>query len=365
MRMIKKEFKIFSITILLVLFGQVTFSCTVPVFQYALERWNQSYYDGVLLYEGNLTQKEKETYAEFQEMLQKNNSLLNLRMEKLDVSSQPDKYQQLLKNLRPDRLPALALWYPRQKGQGEPFWIGDFQMPVISNIVESDKRHEVSNHLVDGSPIVWMLIAPGGHSDHKETLNRLRTAISESVGVMKQSPQFKPLIVNGENEISFPVVTVSAENSEESVLLSMVTGLSEGSSLKQPMVVPVFGRGRALTTFPAHEIDEELIYNIMSFLLSPCACQIKMASPGTDMLIKAQWEKAFGQFASMDNTPALTSVMPDSSTTITTENDSIIDLTTDQHSSFFSSRVIGSAGGIIGILVVIIGIITVIILKRK
>jgi|GEM_PF-5232970 len=365
MKMIKKAFRIYLITILLVLSAQTAFSCTVPVFQYAIERWNQSYYDGVLLYEGNLTQKERETYAEFQKMLQKNNSLLNLRIEKLDVSSQPDKYQQLLKDLRPDDLPALALWYPRQKGESEPFWVGDFQMQSLSKIVQSAKRREVTSHLIGGSPIVWMFIHPANQNVHKEKLGSLKNGISQSVSLMKQSPQFKPILENGGDEVTFPVVTVSAGSPEESVLISMITGLQDISSIKDPVVIPVFGRGRALTTFTADKINRDRIYNIMSFLLSPCACQIKMASPGTDMLIKAQWEKAFGEFASLDNTPALTSVMPDSSATINTENDSIIDLTTDQHSSFFSSRVIGSAGGIIGIFVLIIGIITVIILKRK
>ena len=210
-----------------------------------------------------------------------------------------------------------------------------------------------------------MLIRPGDQSGEQEYLKRLEDGIAQSVNAMKQSPQFKLILENGENEVSFPIVTVSAGSAEESVLISMITGLQDISSIKDPIVIPVFGRGRALTTFTGDEIDKDLIYNVMSFLLSPCACQIKMASPGTDMLIKANWQKSFDQYSQQNTSPALTSVMPDSSSTITMENDSIIDLTTGQSSSIFSSRIIGSAGGIIGIFVIVIGIVTVIILKRK
>jgi len=360
----------FSMVFLVVLLGaRPVFSCSVPVFQQAMERWRQSSYDGVLFYRGSLNQEEQETFASLQEMMRKDNSVLNLRIEKLDVDSKSDQYEQLLQGVKPDKLPALALWYPREKGNRDPFWVRPLQSQVLEKIVESGKRREMASHLVEGCPVVWLLVYPSGEKNKEATLNSLREKISKSVTSMKQNPRFKPIIENGDSEVSFPVVTISADNPEESVLLSMITGFKEGSSVNKPVVLPIYGRGRALTTVTTDELDEDLIYNIMSFLLGPCSCQTKAANPGTDMLVKANWEKASDSF-SQESPSMLTSVRPDSgsantSSTLTAENDSIIDLTTDQHSSFFNTKIVSSVGGIIGILVVIMGVLTWIVLKRK
>ena len=367
MMLLKRKVQISVIALFLIFLANSVMSCTVPVFQYAMERWTQSYYHGVLLYSGNLSQEEKETFASFHRMLKNNNSLLNLQVEKLNVESRPDQYKRLLKGADPGNLPALALWYPRQKGQNKPFWIGDLQMSDLEKIGESSKRREITGHLIKGSPVVWLLVYPQGHDNKQVPLNSLQSGITKSVEAMKQRPQYKPLLGENGKEVSFPVVTLSAGSQKESVVLSMITGLRDGSSVKEPIVIPVFGRGRALTTFTADKISEERIYNIMTFLMSPCACQIKMASPGTDMLVQANWQKAFDAYPQQNASPTLTGVMPDSSSesTLTTENDTIIDLTTDQQSSFIGSKIITSAGGIIGILAIVIGIVTMIVLKRK
>ncbi|MFP4622098.1 MAG: hypothetical protein ACLFM7_12360 [Bacteroidales bacterium] len=367
---LKKRMKAIIVVMVLLFGAHSVMSCTVPVFQYAMERWNQSLYDGVLLYKGSLSQEEKATFAEFQEMLSKDKSVLNLRIEKLDVDSKSDEYDQLLEGVKPGNLPAMALWYPMEKGNKEPFWVGPLEMPVLENVIESEKAREVTHHLVGGSPVVWILIHPSDEDNKDETLNSLREKISETVASMKQDPQFKSLIENDGDEVSFPIVPMSAKSSEETVLLSMITGLRDDSSLDESVVIPVFGRARALTTFKADKITQDRIYNIMRFLMSPCACQIKMASPGNDLLMKANWEKGFESFAQQSTSPKLTGVMPDSgsansSSTLTSENDSIIDLTTDQRSSFFDSKIVSSVGGIIGILVVIIGVLTVVVLKRR
>jgi len=365
---LKKNTNRYLITLLLLLGSQFAMSCTVPVFQYAMERWTQSYYEGVLLYQHELSEEEKAIFTRFQKMFRENNALLNLRVEKMDVHANSGKYQRLIKDYEPENLPALALWFPRQKGKIEPFWTGKLQIEQLEHIIKSAKRKEITGHLLEGSPLVWMLIAPGDQYPVKDYFRRLKDGISVSVEAMKKQPQYRPLIVKEDEVVTFPVVTVSADNPDESVLVSMVTGIQDGVSLDEPIVVPVFGRGRALTSFPAKEISKEQIYNIMTFLMSPCACQIKMASPGMDMLIKAEWSEAFDEYAQPASTPTLTSVMPDSTkpaAAITAENDSIIDLTTGGNSSFMHSRILNSTLGIIGILVVILGILTVIVLKRK
>lgn len=58
----------------------------------------------------------------------------------------------------------------------------------------------------------------------------------------------------------------------------------------EPLVVPVFGRGRALEVIPASSVNDALIEDLTLFLCGACSCQVKDMNPGFDLLLDAQWE---------------------------------------------------------------------------
>ncbi len=60
------------------------------------------------------------------------------------------------------------------------------------------------------------------------------------------------------------------------------------------MAFPVFGRGRALYALVGDGIQEKNIREACESMLAWCSCEIKAQSPGTDLLIAADWSRPFG-----------------------------------------------------------------------
>jgi hypothetical protein len=84
----------------------------------------------------------------------------------------------------------------------------------------------------------------------------------------------------------------------------------------EPMVFPVFGRGRVLFTLIGEGITSDNIRETIAFLVGPCGCEIKMMNPGVDILMAANWDAAAMRFyeefyETYDEVPELTGVMPE------------------------------------------------------
>ena len=64
----------------------------------------------------------------------------------------------------------------------------------------------------------------------------------------------------------------------------------------EPLIVPVFGRGRALEVIPAEDLSERLMEDLTLFLSGACSCQVKEQNPGFDLLFSVDWNtELFGE----------------------------------------------------------------------
>jgi hypothetical protein len=66
---------------------------------------------------------------------------------------------------------------------------------------------------------------------------------------------------------------------------------------KEPMLFPVFGRGRALEAFVGQEINVETVEAAATFLCGACSCTIKGLNPGIDLLFAADWNSVLREGA--------------------------------------------------------------------
>jgi hypothetical protein len=71
------------------------------------------------------------------------------------------------------------------------------------------------------------------------------------------------------------------------MLLRSEPDLAERSD---PMVFPVFGRGRALLPLVGAGITARNIHDSAAFLVGACSCEVKELNPGFDLLLAANWE---------------------------------------------------------------------------
>jgi hypothetical protein len=80
---------------------------------------------------------------------------------------------------------------------------------------------------------------------------------------------------------------VAAEQPLVEMLLGSEPDLIE---FDEPMVFPVFGRGRALLPLIGAGITADNVLESASFLVGACSCEVKDLNPGFDLLLAADWD---------------------------------------------------------------------------
>jgi hypothetical protein len=85
------------------------------------------------------------------------------------------------------------------------------------------------------------------------------------------------------------VLEIQPGNPDESFLRELFFGYHGDDP--GTVVVPVFGRGRALEVIPATQLNESLIEGLTVYLCGACSCQVKERNPGFDLLIATDWER--------------------------------------------------------------------------
>jgi hypothetical protein len=97
-------------------------------------------------------------------------------------------------------------------------------------------------------------------------------------------------VSQGDLRLEFSLLRISrndaAENTFTQMLLSTEPDLA---AVREPIVFPIFGRGRALYALVGKGIQAETIEQAATFLIGKCSCQVKEQNPGTDLLLTADW----------------------------------------------------------------------------
>jgi len=298
------------------------FGCAVPVFRYALERWAPDAYEAVIIHRGPLADDDpassllKGDEAEF----------LNLRISTMDLeTSAENEVTSLLGGAVPETLPALAIWYPWQKGRAAPFWTGEFTPAAVKALIESPKRLQLAQRLTDGQTAVWVVVESGNASKDKATMQLLDQQLTTA------TKELKEMALELAEELDMPglsyefsTLAISRSDPQERMLLEMLLKSEPdlGDYADEPIVFPVFGRGRALYALASEGINADTIRETIAFITGPCGCEIKMLNPGVDLLMAVNWDAAVMQFyqefyetmgagTAEEPLPELTGVFPD------------------------------------------------------
>jgi hypothetical protein len=290
--------------------------CSVPVFRYALERWKPEPYKGIVIYRNEITQVDEALFRQLEQAASNPEYPLNLLIRKVEVASFSEaKLKELLKGPIPEKLPALAIWYPDKMGKTAPSWILEFNPSIVKAFADSPKRRFLAKSLIDGESIVWIFV-PSGNSEKDEKAKAvIRRELDLALNSLKKMPFF---ILAGSKEkrltYGFPILTLSRTDPDERFFLDMLlkceSDLYEHSD--EPMVFPVFGRGRVLGCLFGTYISQDKIEGVIAYLAGSCSCEVKALNPGTDLLVAAPWDAVvINSYVENTPMPELTGVMPD------------------------------------------------------
>lgn len=278
-------------------------ACNVPVFRYALERWKADPADVIIFHNQVFTFAEQSKLDQLNSVAHEPSGTANIRVTSQDVNAEMDDSVGLLwDELRKQEveLPYLVV-QSRVAGRvincsrGE---LSDLSPAVLMN---SPARAEMTRRLLNGDSAVWLVLKSNDDQRHtafvsslQEQLARLSEEIALPDGIgLPGSELFAdiPLLMK------FSVLEVDPQDPQESFLAELVKGfepdcLSNGRSL----VIPVFGRARALEVIPSDQLNEGLITDLTMFLCGACSCQVKERNPGFDLLTNTAWDnQLFGE----------------------------------------------------------------------
>jgi len=325
-----------SVLCFMVLFVLVPVSasaCSIPVFRYAMERWPADYYEAVLIYRGQLTEDEKQLLNELRQEdpevdpptagFNQNPALLgllNLRVVEVNLAEVPEeKVKSLLGPNLPETLPELALWYPWQRGRTPPVWQGRLTPSTVKALLESPVRKKLAERLIDGQTTVWIFLESGNVDKDTVALKLLKQELETAARELKEEAESMPDDLDSpELTYEFSILPFSRSDPNERMLLTLLSN-SEPDLDKysdEPIIFPVFGRGRALYALIGKGITADNIRETIAFLVGPCGCEVKMLNPGVDLLMAANWDAAAMRFyeefyETYDEVPELTGVMPE------------------------------------------------------
>lgn len=274
--------------------------CSIPVFRYALERWQSDPYEVLIYHRGELTPADAE--------------LLD-RLHPEPIPGEPRPNTALVRvnlagTVRPefaaiwedDGGGAVVPWVVvRTPWRGENFtvWNGPLSSESVDEILASPHRAELIRRLAGGDSIVWVFL-DGNDAERSE---RLAAAAETQLRALQSSivlPEIRPedlasLSVDPDSlGLRFSFLRIAHDISGESLLvrslLAVRPGLTDAWTAGEPMLFPIFGRGRVFFPVVGDDIQPINIEDQARFLCGACQCTVKEQHPGVDLLTNVDWD---------------------------------------------------------------------------
>ncbi|MCC6488685.1 MAG: hypothetical protein IT364_14400 [Candidatus Hydrogenedentes bacterium] len=287
---------------LVVALARTAMACDVPVFRYALERWEPEPYQAVLLNNAPLDASEEALWRGITEHAEANPRVLPIgRGTKPDPGLEA-RWQ------ADSATPWIALYYPPSAPLQTHVWSGPLTAANCEALLDSPARQEIARQLLDGTSAVFALLESGdaaADQNAADTLARELAASETSLVLPGRTKEDVPDIDESKVRIEFSTVRVSRQDPHEAIFVEMLLGIEPGlRDIDAPMVFPVYGRGRALYALAGKGINAKTIRAACALVVGPCSCQVKDENPGVDVLMATDWVAGIDEFLLQNPEPA-------------------------------------------------------------
>ena len=198
--------------------------------------------------------------------------------------------------------PWVEIYYPIHSQVRTPVWSGPLSLDRARKILNSPSRSRLAHRLLDGDVAVWILIKSGHDQKDRRALESLKTHLDRASATLRIRDTGAD--VNGDPievtdfktyPVRFSLMEIAHDDPDEVLLVNaLLKSEPDLGRYDEPMAFPVFGRGRALYALVGDGLQEKIIREACESMLGWCSCEIKAQSPGTDLLISANWSRPFG-----------------------------------------------------------------------
>lgn len=286
-------------------FATAACACNIPVFRYALERWKPDLCEVIVFHDIDLSASQNSLLVELQNAANSSARQANLEIIRSRVGQDPNRQNaDLWLSLK--AIPNVVLPYVvvRTSVSDKKYvngWHGSFDQFRSQQLLDSPARRELSRRLLTGDSVVWLMLKSSDPSRNSAAMKLL----TEELAKLSKSMQFPDGLGLPGSELfaeipllmKFTVLEINPEDRDEQFLVSLFRGFQpKAAAGGEPLLIPVFGRGRALEVIPADQLDAGTINDLTRYLCGACSCQVKERNPGFDLLLSTQWERElFGE----------------------------------------------------------------------
>ncbi len=234
-------------------------ACKVPVFRYALDRWPTAHHI-VTLPPGS---------AALAEALVDTGA--NLRV----VGGEPGE---------------AVVRFPKNDKEDDPptLWRGPAGALDAKALCHSPARAELVRQLASGTSVVWVLL--DGDEASEKLLRGELARLEKALELPPKEEVAKDLKTEVPYELRFAVLKVRRDDAAEAYFVrQLLTFEDDEEGITGPLVVPVFGRGRALWSLSGEGLNAKGIAEAARYLCAKCSCEVKELNPGRDLLFGVDW----------------------------------------------------------------------------
>ncbi len=275
------------ITLISTVYASGVCACTIPVFRYALDRWEADKFHLVL--PASAAQD-----MALQDVLRplRANGTANM-----DISTSPDASVKMAE-LRNSRESSLLVWSGALNGA------------ALAALLDSPARKKLVECILAGDSFIWVIADNGSPLDEVEVARiEKRLRFLEQVASLPIQDPNDPDSQLGPGpplRLKFTTLRLRRDDPAESTLLRMLAGPKGAfDPATTSFAAAVFGRGRVLGAWPLALLDDAALEDASMFLVGRCGCRLKNENPGWDILLNVDWEKALQSAISSAEPPRI------------------------------------------------------------
>lgn len=274
----------------------------IPIFRYALDKWDADLFDVIVFHRGELGDEDQVLVQQLEESSIAgglDGATSNIRVIPIDLESDVTADMQALwRKLKANQVPLMVVRFPAWLGFESPVWSGPLSKQAVDNVMHSPKRFEIARHILDGKTAVWVLLESGAKFIDDKAFATLNAELKKAENSIKidrnrigKDEEFErdtkvPL------KISFAVMRLSRTDKNEKFLASMLMGIEADlhEYPEDPIAIPVFGRGRALYALIGDDgITPDGISVACQELTAKTTNTIKAKTSGVDLMMSVDW----------------------------------------------------------------------------
>ena len=250
--------------------------CTIPVFRYALDRWEADKFH--LLLPASASGD-----AALQDALRplRANGKANLDM----VTSREAEQKE-------------AVLMGSKEGAA-PVWKGAMDEKTLAEMLDSPARSEILKQILAGDSMIWVIVDSGSPLDaaQAERIEKRLKFLEQVASLPIQDPNDpdSQLGPGPPLKLKFATLRLRLDDPAEKLLIQMLAGPVAEEVGGGAFAAVVFGRGRVLGAWPLTVLDDTTLEDACMFLVGRCSCRVKGENPGWDLLMNVDWDKALIQ----------------------------------------------------------------------